>query len=437
MSVYGATDRRTSSSSYVRSVISSTAVNTPTPTPLSALTRLAFYLFGVTILVPWNALILALPYLLTRLSGSHLDSNLGSWLSVSYTGSGFVALATATWLADKLKPTPCVIISTTSLVSGLLLLATLPFWSASPATILSAVIVLAVLLAISTAFFRTPIVELATSFGPDAIAAYFSGTALIAVFVSIGVFATVYISGIQGINAGRTGFVLCFVFSAVVSLLCLVAYMFLRRTDTFKRKFAPRKSGMTERDRLLELQLRMVLAQGEGVWNTMKRNLGCNVAQLWVFVVTLAVFPAITTLVHPTNHNLSPLLFNTFHILMFNLGDLAGRLLVSIPLPPILSRPTSLLSYAFLRTFFIPLFLLSNVHLPGAPSTHLIGDIGFIALLFIFALTNGHCSSLGFIAVGKGGAGKSGARVLQLWMYAGFVLGSAASFGVGRLVGSK
>lgn len=346
-----------------------------------------------------------------------------------------------------------MIISTTSLVSGLLLLATLPFWNASPAAIFSAVIVLAVLLAISTAFFRTPIVELATSFGPDAIAAYFSGTALIALFISIGVFGTVYISGIQGDNGGKTGVVLCFVLSAVVSLLCLVAYMFLRRTDTFKRKFTPRKNGMTERDRLLELQLRMALAQGEGVWNTTKRNLGCNVAQLWVFVVTLvrtalffaspylrfvqAVFPAITTLVHPTNHDISPLLFNTFHFLIYNLGDLAGRLLVSLPLPTILTRPTSLLSYALLRTLFVPLFLLSNIHLPGAHSTHLIGDIGFITLLFIFALTNGHCSSLGFVAVGKGGAGKSGARVLQLWMYAGFLLGSATSFGVGRLVGAK
>lgn len=126
MSTYGAIDRRTSSSSYVRSATSSTAVNTPTPTPLSALTRLAFYSFGVMVIVPWNgtslsslhfilnqpsscdclALILALPYLLTRLSGSHLDSNFGSWLSVSYTGSGFVALATATWLADKVSSFP-------------------------------------------------------------------------------------------------------------------------------------------------------------------------------------------------------------------------------------------------------------------------------------------------------------------------------------------
>lgn len=152
------------------------------------------------------------------------------------------------------------------------------------------------------------------------------------------------------------------------------------------------------------------------------------------------MFPTITTLVYPTNQNWKPLLFNTFHFLVYNIGDFTGRLLVSLPLPNSLTNPTALLSYSLLRTLFIPLFLFCNVHLPNSQtyiSTPLLGDIGFMVLLFMLALTNGHCSSLGFIAVGKGAAGKSGARVLQLWMCAGFVVGSAVRFGVGGLVGGK
>ncbi|KAG8706327.1 hypothetical protein FRC08_001135 [Ceratobasidium sp. 394] len=420
---------------------------TPSPAPaLSVLTRIAFYLFGVVALVPWNALILDLPYLLNRLDGSPFQGNLGSWITISYTASGFIALAVATWLADKLRPTATITLSICLLSITLLVLATLPLWPVSSAALFASTVTGSVILACSASFFRTPVVAVATAFGPEAVASYFSGTALVAVVISAGVFAAAYLSNTAGIHDGKPGTILAFTLSAFVSLSSLAAYHFgVRHTEVFRAKFKSRAEyAHPERDWLLQAQLRMVLAQGEGVWATTKRNWGYNLAQCWIFVVTLAVFPAITTLVVPITTSWTPLVFHTFHFLVYNLGDLAGRLLVSIHTTPI--PPLFLFAYCTLQTLLVPLFLLCNTtpHLSGhvlLPTTRLaspplIGDIGFLALVFLFGLNSGYVSSLGFVSVGrkKGARARSGARVLQLWMFVGFVLGSAASFGVGRLM---
>ncbi|KAG8735667.1 hypothetical protein FRC10_010283 [Ceratobasidium sp. 414] len=403
----------------------SAAAPSPVPT-LSLPTRATFYLFGMVALIPWN----------------------GSWIAISFTASGFISLAVATWLADKLRPTATITLSICLLSITLLVLASLPLWRISSAVLFGITLTGSFILACSISFFRTPVVAVATAFGPEAVASYFSGSALVAVVISAGVFAAAYLSGTVGINDGKAGTILAFTLSAAVSLSSLAAYHFgIRHTEAFRAKFKSRAEyTYPERDWLLQAQLRMVLAQGEGVWATTKRNWGYNLAQCWIFVVTLAVFPAITTHVVPRTGSWTPLVFNTFHLLVFNLGDLAGRLMVSIhttPVPPLL-----LFAYCTFQTLLVPLFLLCNVTprlsppktgeflLPmiGLVSFPLVGDIGFLGLVLLFGLNSGYVSSLGFVAVGrkKGARARSGARVLQLWMFIGCVLGSAASFEVGR-----
>jgi hypothetical protein len=175
------------------------------------------------------------------------------------------------------------------LTTILLALATLPLWSPSSPALFTIVLVASSILASATAFYRTPIVAVATAFGPDAIAAFLSGTALVAVVISAGVFITTYVSGVQGDNGGKAGAILSFVLSVCTVLLSFAAYYFsVRHSDVYRNKFRPRAAYTDpERDRLLQQQLRMVLLQGEGVWATTKRNLGYNIAQCYVFVVTL------------------------------------------------------------------------------------------------------------------------------------------------------
>ncbi|KAG8727960.1 hypothetical protein FRC12_022127 [Ceratobasidium sp. 428] len=248
--------------------------------------------------------------------------------------------------------------------------------------------------------------------------------------------------------------IIAFALSIGACLLALAAYhSYIRPAQVFTSNFQPRsKFTRAESDWLVQAQLRMVLAQGEGVWATTKRNIGYNMAQCWVFAVMLAVYPAVTTRVVPTSTCVSwtPLVFHAFHFLVFNLGDLVGRLLVSVHKRPISSA--ALLVHCILQTLLGPLFLLCNFSHPastpitGSSTTTtsiipslpiikipLLGDIEFLVLLFLFALNCGYTSSLGFIAVGskKGARARTGARVLQLWMLVGTVLGSVAGWGVG------
>ncbi|KAG8734733.1 hypothetical protein FRC12_018408 [Ceratobasidium sp. 428] len=448
MASYGAIgDRR--SSSGTSSLVGGDSPTTPS---LSIAAKAAFCSFGIVTLIPWNAaLIIGLPYLLDRQDGSPSQSNLGSWLGISYNASGLIALAIATWLADKLRPTPSIILSICLSASALFVLAIVSLQSISTTSQLAAALTGSIILASSTAFFRTPAIAIATAFGPEAITAYFSGTALVGVLISAGACVVACVSSAEGVHYEKSSMVIALALSIGVCLLPLAAYhSHIRPTQVFTANFKPRtKFTRAESDWLVQAQLRMVLAQGEGVWATTKRNLGYNMAQCWVFAVTLAVYPAITIRVVPASYSVSwtPLVFHAFHFLVFNLGDLAGRLLVSFHKRPISS--TILLIHCLLQTLFGPLFLLCNFSHPASstpitgPSTIIpslptikvpsLGDIQFLVLLFLFALNCGYTSSLGFIAVGskKGARARTGARVLQLWMLVGTVLGSVAGWGVG------
>ncbi|KAG9092192.1 hypothetical protein FS749_015936, partial [Ceratobasidium sp. UAMH 11750] len=164
------------------------------------------------------------------------------------------------WL---LRPTATITFSICLLSVTLLAPATLPLWPVSSTALLTTTVTGAC----SVSFFRTPLVAVATAFGPEAVASYFSGAALVAVVISAGVFAAAYLSNMAGIHDGKAGTILAFTLSACVALSSLAAYHFgVRHTEVFRAKFKSRaEHAHPERDWLLQAQLRMVLAEVEGV----------------------------------------------------------------------------------------------------------------------------------------------------------------------------
>lgn len=254
---------------------------------------------------------------------------------------------------------------------------------------------------------------------------------MVAVIISAMVFLVAYISNSSTLSDGKLGVTLSCSVCTMVSLASLAAFRFaVENTDTYKTKFKDRpKHTDLERDWLLRMHLQMVLVQGDGVWATTKRNWKYNVAQCWLYIATVAVFPAVTTRVESVDFRWAPLVFRAFHFLIFNCGDLFGRLFVSIY--PISAPPYMLLAYSGLQTILASLFLFCNIH--TQLSTRL-ADIPFLTLVFIFAFTSGYASSLGFVAVGRkrGARARSATRVLQLWMMVGYVLGGTLSFAVGK-----
>ncbi|KAG8806105.1 hypothetical protein FRC17_005177 [Serendipita sp. 399] len=141
-----------------------------------------------------------------------------------------------------------------------------------------------------------------------------------------------------------------------------------------------------------------------------------NVSVIIVYIVTLAVFPAITSAVKSVDPKSNPQIFIAVHFLVFNSADWIGRSVCSFKIFQIWGRKT-LMALSVSRLLFILMFLACNVNL-GFPTTpdepvpatisprisltqlikdnisFVLPDSAFFILLVIFGFTNGWLTSL-------------------------------------------
>ncbi|CAE6445958.1 unnamed protein product [Rhizoctonia solani] len=444
--------------------------------------RLSFIVFGLSSLMPWNAMITAMPYFLGRLSGSSYSSSFASWLSVTWTFMAFISLACATWTAQEVIPAARIVAPLALNTLLVTFLAITPRLSLSTGVFFFVILANGALQATSGAWFQTSVVALASVFGPDAITAYMTGGALVAVGVSLLKLATAHASlgseypgafapdlileTYQANTLDRpsgpdtaTSYVVYFSVAAAFIGSGIVAYAYLHPKIPHEvRKEPPQlednsdvESIPTEVDYLLgRVSNTPIPPSSASIWIVARKNAYYNIAVFYVFVVTLAVFPAITTSILPVNSPyesiiFNPLIFSALHFLNFNVADLVGRALTSFkPVSP--TSDTRLLLYSLSRTAFIPLLLLCNIqHKPefsslvDDPSKPFFNsDIAYMLILFAFGVTNGHVSTLVLMAapskvINPGlelYESKTAAQIAQFCLVGGLVVGSAASFGL-------
>lgn len=122
------------------------------------------------------------------------------------------------------------------------------------------------------------------------------------------------------------------------------------------------------------------------------------------FCITL-VFPIFASTVTSVRTNPSSVLFKKsiyipFIYLVWNLGDLGGRVLCGMPNSAVLVKnPRKLIAYALARILFIPLFLTCNIH-PGTSMPAISSDLWYILLQFLFGLSNGQLCTSCFMIIG-------------------------------------
>ncbi|QRW15810.1 Nucleoside transporter [Rhizoctonia solani] len=408
--------------------------------------------------MPWNAMITAMPYFLTRLGDSPYAGSFASWFSVTWTFMSFISLACATWTARETIPATRIVLPLGLNTLLLTFLAITPRLSLSPRAFFAVVLTNGALLATSGSWFQTSVVALASVFGPDAIAAYMTGGALVAVGVSLLKLATAYTSLKHEYPGGyapdyslripndlidldaATSSIIYFSVAAAFIGSGIVAYAYLHpKIPHDVQKEPPSRKVSTP-----------IQMSSASIWIVIRKNAYYNIAVFYVFVVTLAMFPAITTSILPVNSSeesivFNPFIFSALHFLNFNVADLIGRALASFkPISP--TSNVRLLLYSLSRTIFIPLLLLCNVqHKPtfesvvDASSKPIINsDIAYMFILFAFGVTNGHVSTLVLMAAPSKlmnpnlelYESKTAARVAQFCLVGGLVAGSAASFGL-------
>ncbi|KAI8800338.1 nucleoside transporter-domain-containing protein [Cladochytrium replicatum] len=112
------------------------------------------------------------------------------------------------------------------------------------------------------------------------------------------------------------------------------------------------------------------------------------------FVVTLSLFPSITSSVLPLSTSADPAIFTATHFLVFNIFDLLGKTLPSF-YQIRSSRTLAALSIA--RVGFVPLLLLCNVGVEigrGKWIPTVFGDVGYWIILVIFATSSGYVATV-------------------------------------------
>jgi len=253
------------------------------------------------------------------------------------------------------------------------------------------------------------------------------------------------------------------VFFFVVSLilgLSIFAHRYLVQLPTYHNvvvHFEARKAETTEEEEGLLAtsvgSLREVEpALAVNIIEVTKKNSTYNVTVLWVFLITLSLFPAITSSVTSVNGSSpsllsSPAVFSAVHFLIFNSGDWFGRWACSIPRLQIWSRKR-LGFLSLLRTVFIPLILACNVSrdLPSLSTPQqeegslpfLNSDQVFFIILFVFGFSNGHIGSLSMMAASSLQHNKrlrkeevdTAAVISSFSLAIGLVLGSLVNFAI-------
>ncbi|TDL29058.1 hypothetical protein BD410DRAFT_757726 [Rickenella mellea] len=447
---------------------------------IDATVRWIHFILGCSVLLPWNAMITATPYFLSRLAGSPLKNTFSSYLSITFTASNFGFLAHATITAKQSNSSRRVFLGTSHIAVLTLLLTLSTYTHLPPSTFFTLTLLNGTLQAAAGSYLQTAVVAIASLFGPPAMQAVMSGQAAVGVVVS----AVQLLSAVASVRAAKAAKVLgeeydegkaeeraAFLFFAL-STLFLVATMgaqaYLVRMPAYRRVVQPVESAKIGEE---EERTGLIAGRGDGgrseveeqdekgrIWRVAKANVIYEVAVFYVFVVTLAVFPPITTSITPLSPSIHPLLFTSAHFLIFNAGDLSGRLLCSFP-RLLVWDPRKLLAGSVLRTLFIPLFLLCNVQRPTSPSPPsvpvvplhpslitraagalppLTADLAFLLLLLLFGLSNGYLSSLCMMAApslqhnarlkGRRGDVDVAATIASFCLVGGLAVGSAASF---------
>ncbi|EMG47514.1 FUN26 Nucleoside transporter FUN26 [Candida maltosa Xu316] len=124
----------------------------------------------------------------------------------------------------------------------------------------------------------------------------------------------------------------------------------------------------------------------------------------FTFGITLIfpVFASVVESVHPDSSYklLHKNIYIPFIYLIWNLGDLLGRVLCGYPrLHMLIKTPQNQLIYALSRLIFIPLFLTCNIH-PGKSDPWIKSDVWYIMLQFLFGISNGQLCTSAFMIVG-------------------------------------
>ncbi|KAG1753735.1 nucleoside transporter-domain-containing protein [Suillus paluster] len=426
--------------------------------------RWVYFMLGAATLLSWNAMINANSFFMSRLSGSPLRQSFSSYLSSVFTASNVVALGHAIVTSKQSSPSRRAFWSTalTSAIVSILFLTTFLHPSSTP--FFYFIMISAFSLSGCASYLSNSVFAGAALFGAPYMQSMMAGQAAVAVAVSgvqvissaISVWGTTPLAPVTSDidsdgKAEEKSARIFFGISALYMIATLLAYKWLASLQVYTKTMGALEDDLKarvvsdeadERQALLPAALPSTVEDNQ-ILRIFQTNLIYNFAVGYVFAVTLAVYPAITVTIKPTNPNTHPLLFSAVHFLVFSSGDLLGRYSCSFP-KLIIWSARRILVLAVLRTLFIPVFLLCNVEHSFPVTPFINSDLVYMLLLCALGVSNGYVSTLCMLGApslehnirlrGRQEDVDVASTVAAFCLIVGLAVGGFASFGVRAVI---
>ncbi|KAG1908106.1 uncharacterized protein F5891DRAFT_1124004 [Suillus fuscotomentosus] len=250
--------------------------------------RWVYFMLGAATLLSWNAMINANPFFMSRLSGSPLRTSFSSYLSSVFTASNVVTLGYAIMTSKQSSPSRRAFWSTASTSAIVTILFLTTFLPLSPAPFFYFIMISAFCLSGCASYLSNSVFAGAALFGAPYMQSMMSGQAAVASSVSaISIWGTTPVALAIG--------------------------------DTDPDGQAEEKSARIFFGISALFMIATLLAYKEPNFPCSQDQFIYNFAVGFVFTVTLAVYPAITVTIKPTNPKTHPLLFSAVHFLVSDL----------------------------------------------------------------------------------------------------------------------
>ncbi|KAI9815476.1 MAG: hypothetical protein M1827_002610 [Pycnora praestabilis] len=397
-----------------------------------------FLLLGVAMLWAWNMFLAAAPYFQKRFESNHwilthFQSAILSVSTITNLGSMLVLTKLQSKASYPKRINSSLFINVTSFT--LLALSTTFFRNVSAGVYLGFLLAMVFAASLATGLSQNGVFAYVSGFGrEDYTQAIMTGQAVAGVLPCIAQIVTVLSvpekdeGGASDQESSTSAFVY-FLTATGVSLIALLAFLYLTR----------RHQSRSEAKRIVE---DVPAGEGEeqaerksvGMWTLFKKLHWIASAVFLCFGITM-IFPVYTqAIVSVRAADTAPRLFQPpsfipLAFLVWNAGDLIGRLLTLIPQISLTSYPRTLFILSIARVIFIPLYLLCNLDGRGAAVN---SDVFYLFVVqFLFGTSNGYLGSSCMMGAGEWvevEERQAAGGFMGLSLVAGLTVGSLLSF---------
>ncbi|CEG47694.1 equilibrative nucleoside transporter 1 isoform x1 [Plasmopara halstedii] len=386
-----------------------------------------FFFIGVGSSLPWNVFITAQDYFQHRLEGTAYEDSFLNWFSMAFNVSTLMTMLVRTIvLAERMASAIRTVFF--SLIVIMIIMFMHCTWTRTPEfhgyPFFHTTVVSILLVACASTLMQEGLLRIVSTFPPQYTQAVVSGQSFAGLAVSLSNFIILWADEAfaRRFDALHASPDLCallyFVLVFITLVLCLLTFAILTRMSLFRcysspdcqEKYINDVPSETDTMDSIDTSPRIPLLDKESGGSELSNKVDVMevaftirfyaAATFFVFIVTLGVFPGITSAIksmEPKRDLWSNKLFTPFTLILFNISDFIARLSASW-WPRLGQKNVFLASIA--RIIFFPLLMLCNLrNKSDTVITTVIFRSDVLAMLFIAAcaFSNGLLCTLAFM----------------------------------------